>query len=353
MAMANLSVWIDSWHETEQQENLKFLAITPEILEELEGLIEPKPPPHLTVFGMSTGSSAHHRFERVLQYFLDRHPRPRFFYTTFERTRIEPAITTVVNQFDGVWVPCEANRAALIAGGAREDIIRVFPHVHYATDPYLRLPLPTSSRNFYWIGRWEPRKAPDNLIRAFMRAFKPGEAHLTLKSTGWPIALGRVEGFPAPAEAVEQERRAAGWSETEAAENVEVISKMLTRQQMLDLVARSDVYCSASRGEGFDLPSYEAKLAGRRVVTTDSGGPVGFLTDNDFLVRRTRTLPANPKYLWGEGAEWGDYDFDELVTALRAAAREAPLTERDNMTLCRAERVGYELRRWFQEILAK
>jgi glycosyltransferase involved in cell wall biosynthesis len=250
--------------------------------------------------------------------------RPRAFYTMFERLRVEPRLATQLNaSTDAVMVPCSANRDALVAAGAER--VNYVPYPYFPDDHHLALPPPRREpRVFYWIGRWEPRKAPHNLIRAFLLAFKPGEAELHLKigHVPWP-------GYPEPeeaiAEALSDSRIARAWTTVrQVDEAVRVLRGRWPAPEVVALHARGDVYASASRGEGIDLPSRHAKIAGRRIVTTDSGGPRDHLTETDVLVPKTGEVPAEARYRWGPGAALADYDVDALAAALQVARTRPP-----------------------------
>lgn len=114
---------------------------------------------------------------------------PRYaFYTTFERLRVSPSFKEPLNALHGVWVPCTQNKQALEAIGVTN--VHYIPFPYFDDDPHLvvewkkRERVQREASNFYWIGRWEPRKAPENLVKAFLRAFKPYEARLTMKKIG-------------------------------------------------------------------------------------------------------------------------------------------------------------------------
>lgn len=275
--------------------------------------------------------------------------RPRAFYTMFERRQVGASTIAWLNKIDAVWVPCSANADVLHAAGAGH--VTWIPLPYFDDDPHLGLPPPRREpRTFLWVGRWEPRKAPDNLIRAFLRAFKPGEAKLILK-------LGTVPwrgNYPGPEEVMVDELGPGlcAWSPWQIAEGVEVIRGRLTPRQMVDLHARSDVYCSASRGEGLDLPAYAAKLGGRRVVTTDSGGPRDFLTETDILVPATGDVPCDPIYRWDPGSTFADYDLDALVAALQKARSDTRRPEHISSEF-HHEVVGENIKNWVEEIVAR
>lgn len=270
-------------------------------------------------------------------------PTPHLFYTMFERLNVQPEIARALNGLDGTWVPCSSNRDALRAAGVEHATWIPFPH--FPDDPYLDLPPPRREpTTFLWVGRWERRKAPHNVVRAFLRAFAPGEAKLILKTNG----RHAFDPSYLDVQATLSANVGGRWTRAALAEDVRVVSELLTRQQMAALMAEADVYVSASRGEGLDLPSYAAKLAGRTLVTTDSGGPRDFVGEGDHLVPAKGSY-ALPEYarLWDPGATVIDYDLGDLVTAMQRARGRRP--QWTDMSKFEAKSVAKVLRQWFEQ----
>ena len=129
----------------------------------------------------------------------------------------------------------------------------------------------------------------------------------------------------------------------------------MTPAEMVDLHRSCDVYVSSSRGEGLDLPAFAAKLAGRRIVTTASGGPEDFLDPEvDVVVPETGLVPADPAYKWGEGADYIDYSIDALAEAMQSAHRRPRHGSRvwPGMHLHQARVVGEILKNWVKKVTA-
>jgi len=265
------------------------------------------------------------------------------YHCVFERGYIEPQLAADLNRLDGVWAQCKANRDVLIQHGV-SNVTLIF-HPYFDTDPHLKIPPPKESRRFYWIGRFELRKAPDNLVRAFMRAFVPSDGcTLTLK-----MSMYNFEPYAEPEDIIEEEARLnPKWSSWQ--DSIKIIRGRLTREEMVQLHANNDIYASASRGEGLDLPSFAAKLSGRQLVLTDSGGPKDFMNDGDLLVPATRTIPADPIYTWGEGATYNDYKLEDLISALQNAHASQPRGSRVPPEF-RAENVGKTFREWVGSLI--
>lgn len=261
---------------------------------------------------------------------------PRVFYTMLERKSVDPDTARAVSLLEGVWVPCRANVETLRRCGVTTQKIGYVPYPFFNDDPYLGLfglnRAPGVPR-FLWGGRWEPRKAPDNLVRAFLRAFAPGKASITLKLGPTPLT---AQGFPIGPEVVAVDEiqqnpavSAKGWTTQNYQQHIHILRGRLPAAQMIQLHAEHDIYVSPSRGEGIDLPTYRAKLAGKRVVATYSGGPEDFLGSHDIRVPESGLVKTHPVYGWEPEALYGNYEIDDLTKALVLAA-DGPLTSKEH-----------------------
>jgi glycosyltransferase involved in cell wall biosynthesis len=298
--------------------------------------------------------------ERPLKILIRGAKPPRVMYTMIERRSIAPESAQLVSQLDGVWLPCRANVEAFNRSGVPTNKTGYMPFPFFNDDPNAAIfgtnRAPGVPR-FLWDGNWEPRKAPDNLVRAFMRAFKPGEARLTMKIGLLPLPAA---GFPMGPEVVvvdeiqqNSDVAAKGWTSNNYSDSIRIVRGQLREMEMVKLRADHDIYVSCSRGEGIDLPVFKAKLAGRRVVATYSGGPEEFLGTKDVRVAATGVAPVHSMYQLESGAEYGDYSVDDLAAALAKAA-EGPLVSKERdwpIENFRARAVGIKLRRLVEKTI--
>lgn len=280
---------------------------------------------------------------------LCNYPRPRALLTMFERTRVVPETAEQLRELDGVAVLCTKNADELHRHGVKAAVI---PPCYRDDDPIMKVRR-YKSRNvhaptkFYWIGRNEPRKAMDNVIRAYLRAFGAGAVFATLTLKMSPIKWsGDVL---SPEDVVEQE---LGHRDLVRA-GITVVEGRLTRAEMAALHASHHVYVSASRGEGWDLPAFEAKLVGNRVVSTDCGGARDFLQpeDGDVLIGATGEVPAHERYWWGPGAAYIDYDLKDVSGAMALVhEEEQPPFSMEHLEQFSQPVVGRKLDNWIEEI---
>lgn len=253
----------------------------------------------------------------------------RIISTVFERDRISESDQACLSRVGQIWVANPADERMLREHGLATADIRVIPIPHFPGDPHLALaerPRRPGPLVFYHIGKWEPRKNQHAIIGAFLCAFEPGDdVQLFIKTSARGPQLKSA--YPqSPAESVRAWVADPRTSFTleQANRQVRVIQTRLSARQMVQLHRGGDVYVTASRGEGFDMPAYDAKLAARRMVYTPSGGPQSFAASADIRIEPTGKVEADPIYGWGPGASYLDYDFDELVAAFRRARDEGP-----------------------------
>lgn len=249
----------------------------------------------------------------------------RILSTVYESWGVADGDVQSMNRAGQVWVACEANASMLRDAGVER--VRVIPIPHFPDDPALKLygaPRVAGPVRFYHIGKWEPRKEQRSILLAFFRAFRPGEAHLYVKtSPGAPKWAGYPQSPEVAISSIFQDSAvvANGWDEAKLNRNVFLMRNMLTVEQIVQLHRSCDVYCTLARGEGFDMPAYDAKLAGKLMVYTPSGGPQDFADETDELVPRTGMVACNPFYRLGK-SQCIDYSIDDAVAAMqRARAR--------------------------------
>lgn len=239
--------------------------------------------------------------------------------TMVERDRIGPLSVAAANRVAQWWLPCEANLEAFRRSGVQAHRLHRVHVPFFPNDPHLALagrvrePGPT---HFYRIGVVDQRKDQARTVLAFLRAFRPGEALLTIKTTHLDQDLSpKLD---------DAEVRHNGWDATSFHRDVRVVHALWDDHQLLDLHRRGDVYLSLSHGEGWDMPGFDALLSGNRMVYTESGGPQEFAGDGDLLVPTTTTVPCAAAYKWEPDARWVDFSVDDVVKQMREA-HEHPL----------------------------
>lgn len=244
----------------------------------------------------------------------------------WERFPIPKPDVDALNRVGQVWVACSSNADALVKAGVVVPIV-VVPIPHRVDDPHYALRhrakrVPGRRVRFLAIGKWEPRKGMKELIEAFLLAFRPGQAMLTLKTSAGSPKWKTYP--PGPQHVVgpllqHPEVMKNGWTPAMVQKDVYVHQRLMDEQALLDMHDTSDVYVSLSRGEGFNMPAYDAALSGKLLVYVPSGGVEDFACDKDLRVPVHGSVLADATYGWEPGARYLDYRIEDAVAALRSA----------------------------------
>jgi len=247
----------------------------------------------------------------------------KILMTAVETDRIAEVDAREVSKFGQVWVPCPDNAKALVRSGVDESIVRVVPHpILPAHEARLRS---SKRRNkgadepytFYNIGKWEPRKNQTTLILAFLRGFKPDEhVRLVLKTS----RFARWEGYPETAadalQAALQDPgvRAMGWTGENVANRVILNTSTLPGDEIIRLHGIGDCYVTATHGEGWDMPLFDAMVAGSHLISTRGGGASFYAEDLADLIP-CETEVAHRGYNLGH-ARWLKVDGHRVQEAM-------------------------------------
>lgn len=245
-------------------------------------------------------------------------------YTVWERERIDPAIIKHLNRVAECWVPCEHNAEMLRRAGVERVV--VLPHPYDPADVlcrYRQRPARTE-RRFYSIGSWQPRKGYDQLLGAFLLAFRPGAAvRLTLKLTG-----GQWPGYPTPEASLQQwlkddRVRQQGWTMRNLEGPLRIVTARLPQPDIQRMHYDNNIYVSSSHGEAWCLPAFDAKVAGNRLVHVSYGGTRDFAEPTDYAVP-WELGPVHPSYRWEAEARWAEYKVEDLARVLQLTEPPEP-----------------------------
>jgi glycosyltransferase involved in cell wall biosynthesis len=274
-------------------------------------------------------------------------------YTVWERDRISDELVSTMSRVAENWVPCEQNAEMLRNAGVGN--VHVVPHPFDPADDICKLTRRKAQKEkrFYHIGRWEPRKGQAELLLAYLRAFAPGEAYLTLKYHG-----GKWKDYPEPHEAVtsalaDEAVVANGWTRRNLDAGVKMIEGHLRRDQILKLHFHNNIYVSASHGEAWNLPAFEAKLAGNRLVYVAYGGEKDFAESAADLAIVPIMEPVHPSYGWEPNAKWAGYTMQMLEGAFKAAKSPKHFYQHDGLAKFTIAAVGKLMKERVLAVVAK
>jgi glycosyltransferase involved in cell wall biosynthesis len=147
------------------------------------------------------------------------------------------------------------------ADGARENYDPC-QLTHPRTDPY----------RFYYIGAWAIRKNVEGVIRAYLRSFSPQDnVELVIQSSG------------AADSACDIARIATGLT-LEQMPPVRFSNQRVSDAQLREIHRSCQCFVTATRGEAWNLPAFDAMLHGNHVIA-----PAGMGSD-DFLAETSADL---------------------------------------------------------------
>lgn len=250
-----------------------------------------------------------------------------------------------------VWVGCNATAEFLKNEGVPEDKVFVFGCPYLPSDPIraARGPKRKSDRpTFYHLGKWEPRKEQRNILGAFLCAFRPGEARLLIKTSE---KAPFFDGYPPNIQIslsdwlADDRVKANGWSVTNVGKDVLAVTHRLSQDEVARLHHAGDCYVSLARGEGFDMPAFDAKLMGNLMLYTPSGGPQDFAHPEDVRVEPKGLVDAHPFYRWVPGSQYLDYEFEAAVEGYRKAAQKirSGVSADQDLSSFSAEEIGAKM----------
>lgn len=256
-------------------------------------------------------------------------------YTTWEALQVpKPAMRSIADA-DALWVPSKATLRAF----ARLPVITpvpvfLMPHAYDESRDYAYTgERPDRPFTFYYVGAWTARKNPGGLVRAFCSEFtRSDDVQLLLqcRGVGREILAGALAATGLPQEETPR---------------VQISNKELTETELWGLHgAMGDVFVSATRGEAWNLPAFEAMLAGRHIIVPAQQGTADFLDHTTAAQIASSPAPAfvdirvappaadappgtlNLQRVGAQGltarCQWKEPDLNELATRMRYAYEE-------------------------------
>lgn len=189
-------------------------------------------------------------------------------YSTWEAWS-KPSADVIASweKFDQLWYPSQPDWH--IEGLAFHCVPHTYDeatHLDRPTRSLFRQPgQPPRPFQFYYIGAWDARKQPAALIRAFAHTFTPDDdVELLIHTVGME-----------PANFMTQ--IATTGLEQAMVPKIRFSNASLTDAQILQLHADGDCFVTASRWEAYNLPAFDAMLAGKMVIATKHMGSDTFL----------------------------------------------------------------------------
>jgi glycosyltransferase involved in cell wall biosynthesis len=249
-----------------------------------------------------------------------RHAGPGFFegrYTAgfwfWELEDFPPSMHQAFDFVDEVWTATEFVAKGIRAIGRRPVLTIPLPVPVPQCDSNvtrLTLRLPEGFMFLFIFDFFSvlERKNPIGLIKAFERAFRPGEG---------PILLIKTINGDSNLAALEQIRAAAS-----SRQDILIVDEYYSAVEKNSLLGLCDCYISLHRSEGLGLTMAEAMGLAKPVIATAYSGNLEFMTpDNSYLVNYgSGSVPpgCDP---YPTGSVWAEPDLDDAAECMRRVYR--------------------------------
>lgn len=222
---------------------------------------------------------------------------------------------------DEVWAASNFIREAM-SRKARGPVVRVPPVVQVGGGAggrrFSRIELGLPEQRFLFLAMFDTRsvlerKNPLGVLRAFKRAFARDDVH-----------AGLVLKFNNPDH--EQPVMRELHEEISDYENVIVIDRLLSRDELTSVIDACDCFVSLHRSEGFGLPPAEAMSLGKPAILTNWSGNVDYMTADNCVAIDYELVKLERDYgPYKAGQHWADPDLDQAALWMKRIVAEPEL----------------------------
>jgi glycosyltransferase involved in cell wall biosynthesis len=236
-------------------------------------------------------------------------------YFMWETSKLPRGWLPIIKQANQVWTGSDYSTE--VARSINPTVLTIRPPVITPEVTSLELEgLSSEQILFTYIGLWIPRKNMEDLMTAFICAFD-GVKNVTLLIKTW--GADNSTGFKQTV--LDRVRSHCNSHVGIDRAPVIIINELLPEQQINNILGRTDVYVSASRGEGFDLPLTTAMSMGKLVVANDFAAHHDYLTDTNSLIYKHSLRPVLTAMIPGYDAyqNWAQPDISSMIEQLREA----------------------------------
>ena len=231
-------------------------------------------------------------------------------FNVWESTRYPDDFFKQLLTFNQLWVPSRWQRTCAIDQGYPADRVKIIPEGVESSifkPNYDRAVKDTF--NFYYVGRWEDRKATKEVIETWLLTF-PKISYPNLRfylSIDNPFP---VDGMTSTSERLDH----YGFDDDRL-----ITMPFLPREEQVKfLTTQMNVFVSCSRAEGWNLPLMEAMACGIPSICSQYGAQLDFHLWPELQVKiKEHKKPVNVYGMKDCPGTWSEPDFDDLSRALK------------------------------------
>jgi len=229
-----------------------------------------------------------HTVPEYLPYWIKKETGKKIYcYTVWETDKLPRHWPALLNATDHIIVPCTWNKDVFRNSGVKVHI-SVLPHVsEYAETLFTEEPeqlntIPPNHYAFYTIGDWTTRKNIEQTLTCFLNTFTAQDTVTLIIKTS-ALNLSKRNNKLIKFHTKNTVKKILKKYKTPA--NVILITRKLTKNELLGLHKRGNCYLSLCHGEGWGYGAYDAAFQGNPVIMTGYGGHLDYLKkDLAYLV---------------------------------------------------------------------
>ena len=210
-------------------------------------------------------------------YFYDLYHGPKIAFTVWESDTYNPNFFNIIKNYDSNIVPSKWQKESLIKQGLDESKIDII-HEGIESDCFPIHQEKSNKFKFFIAGKWGFRKSTREIIECFLKTFKnidDVELHITVDHD-----------YPTRMTTEERLKKYNLFSPKI------IVHNFPDRTVYLNLLKRSHVFLSCSRGEGWNLPLAEAFACGIPSIYSKGSGQVEFVGEYPLGVDILKKIPA-------------------------------------------------------------